>query len=1374
MAQSCVQPFDCGSQFKCVNGVCIPLPDCSDGGADCGPGEENPDICTAPQGTIQPDADTPNCGLGDASTDYTAVRDCVEFNEFESLLDCSTFCDEWSKVTGNLTPDTELKDCKTDDACSACRTCQNSGDVDEGLKDAVIKQYNDEIERIRGAKAAVEIAQQAEQAALLQAKDDAVAAIDDQIAVLDAELAGLDLSTSEGIARRNEIVLEKGALSLERNEVINQYTQDRLDMEQAHAEELRVYDDQIRFLEDERDKRVDQIEGGRGICVNIEIPNRPCFCPPYVNQEGKFIDDSSGKECYLCNTETGGWEYRADLCTISCTRCVVCDDGQESCATVTSPIDQANDLCVKAQDKCKLSCAEVKQDSGSICPYPQQSCEVTGPFAAQGFSYAVSAIDGSITIMQGGTTPLPSSSGVPATIKLVATNNAAVGTYYIRVSPESEINGQAEIFERDFGRISFSGTEACPEAEGKPRIVGPSPYVGSELSVDMNSVLPGYTDPVYSYRWLADGKPITVPDGDGNPQEWEGETYFMQPSDVGKLIQVVVSLEANLRRCPLGTSAPYGPVLSSAQDYTGEILVSADTEYKLYNTVIVDYSSLFVYRPEIDPIGINWIDVLTGTSVGAEKFLFLSPGMEGRQYFPRINFVGTDGNPSTLIGPTTPEIEFANPPADPPSPDPVSFEFEFSTDEPKEGDTISVGVSITSPNGIKSGPFFQWYRNDGLLFGYREPEITVTQKSVGGFLSVEATFFDNYGNRIFATSDPIGPVANEPDTPTGILYLNGEPKIGNTLTTTNNIQDLDGFGKEGLQYSWTADDVGIAGADKPFLKLTESLEVIDKFIRCIVYYTDDYGVDKEISSTSVGPVVRDSREYRVSISNATGVTYDQPFDLDIILNGPPGAVTNLKWVIQPPPGFAFVPAPDNAASEGPLVNGLWGGNDEIDCPEGWDCYAQPYKDDEVAPLGSAYHYKCPYPGYPELTFEESQDENCKLLCEDYCYSWSWTGYQPPLLDQNTILTSQWSIGGATTYNLRTCVPNDDCPPGFEKNYVAVFRVETPSWDYYQCSCELPFGPKKTVDGGVEWSTSIPGIGPWTINPREREFIEGSEVIADLGCQGTSTFGRFERCAGNIFTDILYKEELCGDKGNNGGFFGGKANGQRGFVLRDANDNTTILYHGYTMWPYWYREEWINQNTAGTVFGSAPRYNVPPLPVEQLPPRCVDAPTQVGYYDIASDIFTCTLSAYEEILEQDPLGLGFLKGATFRELRPGELLYPDNLRALRPPPMPEREAVKKEKPPVVLGPQNAVYRIDSPNRSVVGMSANVPGVDSRPTAWRFSDNKSVNDPSGYFAIDAAGGIIVRQQGITPRTYRLTVQAFYQGLWSKNFVVVISVV
>ena len=140
----CSNPFECGTQFECRGGFCEPSSECGDnsGNNGCKPIDGR---CLAPNDfeseLFKPSENLPSCGIGDPNY-QPDQKDC--------LYDCNLFCDEWGKISANLTPDTELKECSIDDACSPCRSCEIDPFVDQDLIDAIEADYKLQIESLIG------------------------------------------------------------------------------------------------------------------------------------------------------------------------------------------------------------------------------------------------------------------------------------------------------------------------------------------------------------------------------------------------------------------------------------------------------------------------------------------------------------------------------------------------------------------------------------------------------------------------------------------------------------------------------------------------------------------------------------------------------------------------------------------------------------------------------------------------------------------------------------------------------------------------------------------------------------------------------------------------------------------------------------------------------------------------------------------------------------------------------------------------------------------------------------------------------------------------------------------------------------------------
>ena len=1202
---------------------------------------------------------------------------------------------------------------------------------------------------------------------------------------LSATLAGLIFKTKS--TPKN---LEISNLQQSKVEVERRYVELYEQQAEVHEEELERFDNYIKQLDADYKAKKEQLENQRGVCLEIPVPNRPCYCPAYIDVEtGKTIDDANGRECYLCNTDSGEWEYRGDLCTVSCSRCVVCNDGIEVCDTITEQPNRARDICVKARNKALARCAEVEPEE-RLCDYPKPPCEVTGPHPAAGFSYEVRETTGDMVIMQGGQASLPSNNGVVARVGFRANSDVQPGEYEILINRlQTQINSSGEQpYAIENGTIIVGSGEITPDFDNPPVIDGNTKSVGGTISLDASKCFDNDSNPLVVYRWWADQVALRDPQ---NGNYIDTQELTLTSDMVGKYIQGGVALQQaqsseTFPDTKFSKSAPYGLIEAVPEPYAGAVRISANNAYEVRNAIVADYSDFFAYRPDIDPIGISWIELVSGQSYGAENFLYLGPWAAGLRFYPVINYLDEAQEQQTASGPISPAISASDPPESEPSEDPFVGNATV-TGELTEGSTLGCDYDYTSPDGYSAGPFFQWYKDNEVHFGFREQTYETRAKDVGSVFQCEVTIFDAQGLRQSWRSDPTGKIENVPEFPTGAVWILGEPRLGDTLSAFENIEDPDGI-KGVIKYAWLANGARIKGAEGPTLKLLKNQNVLEKRISVVAYYTDNYDVDKEVACKfPTEPVYEEGNQLTLSVSNREGIGPNTVNYLNLNIAGPkPPKVTALQWTLSIPAelGRWVIPADGvgEAAQEGPLAEEVWDGT-QIECPECWDCFESRYGNQSSvpAPLGSTYHHKCPYPGHPELTCEESQEKECKLLCEDYCYSWTWEGEEPPILSPGNQITSVVKVGNITKYVIETCVDNPDCPPNFRKGYTAIFRVDTPTWDYYECTCDNPIGPKGTVTGDTEWSESLPGAGPWNINPRERE-IDGWPLepgdpgfptfggLPDLGCRGDFSFGGIEVCASRGSFSFIRRNTVCGGDV--------KPNGQRGFVIRDVFDNQSVVWHGYTMWPFTYRNKFLYQRDTPLVYGR--KYNLPALAPEELPPRCVEAPTQIAYYDVDAQILFVTEEKYNEVIERldrgdyfAPIGLTYWRLATKVFVSSDDPLYQPKVGGIPIPPLPERGLTDLPPAPVISAPRSATMFNTGSGRGIT-MTADVAGTTSPPDAWRFTVNKSSRDPSNQFRITSGGAIYPLSNATPVATYTLAVQAKWKTTWSKSWTVSVRII
>jgi hypothetical protein len=1224
-----------------------------------------------------------------------------------------------------------------DDACSACKSCQPGPDSPD--QEAVRDGFNLKITEAQEELTDLQEAQELELEELAEQKDREIQIIQDQIKdiqkridAVDAQLAA-DPGNEALIQEKNQLELEKVVLQEYGFRIESEYREDLTAMEEAHKVAQDYWRDVINDLREARDERL-KVMKNRGVCKNKKVgAGRPCYCPAYVDEDTqKVVDDGRNRECYLCNTDNGDWEYTSDLCTLSCERCITCDNGVNLCATVTLPEKDAGDICLKARKKAERRC-QGEDELPKLCPYPREACQVDGPVGNANFSSDTSE-SGAVQILQGGQQKLQQNNGIVAYIYVLIAEGAQ-GTFFLRAS-EASLNGGAIkplLLETSF---TISGSDFLPEPKltGKPKVTGPK-TVDQYCQADTSEVVSSQGDAeVYEFRWFADNEPIRWtnarypvplvgeqhnPEGKyGEGALYEEEQLLLAPEDENKFIQVAIrSRRDNVtpdESRELKFSDPYGVIKAAPLDYSqGSISIFGSPDEGTYSALVVDLSELeALYYPKYFPILVDWIAADTGQSVGASDHVFLREWAENRIIYA-VATIFDEGDPITFISQSIGPIGRGGPPEAEPNEGESNVTASLSG-ALKEGSVLEVSYTSTLANGKSAGPFYSWEVNGELIYGIWNSSTQLNQATVGNFVGASVVVYDRYGTPWSGTDTSSGTVENVPSDHTGSAWLLGpdEPAEGATLTVFNNIDDPDGLGQGvdgevgGLRYQWRASGLNIEGATESFLKLNEGLQLRDKMVWCVVWWETDFGVEKEVQTNVTPPILPGSKNFVLSAGpNVLDVASGQAFPAPIYLNGDGDVgVTKMyhEWFLYSTPGSSGISLAGESlgapAFAGPLATAVWNDEDQLEetCPKGWDCFStstNPYSG-ELAPLGSKYVHKCPYPGYPELTYEESLEQDCKLLCQDYCYPWTVTlsANEVPVLDDNTVITGTFKgEEGSIIYNLETCAPHPDgeeaCPPNFKKNYTSIWRLAIPEINVWECSCDTPIGEQFTIEATTEWSVSTAGYGPWSMDPEwgikypacgvDKPFppegiagqslpfggvpcVDGDDIgyfFYLFGCE--ASFGTTDRgeevCSrrrmlfGGGPSREIKKWAICGQFSRDA-----KPNPQRQFIVEDRDGALSTVAHGYSMWPFVYRTWFINgvsdqepydTNDVSEFF--RPRIFNPGVPEESWPPRCAEAPTQVAYYSIADNTFFSTLATYKEIVGETWYGCfvdGTVEGA----------------------------------------------------------------------------------------------------------------------------------
>jgi hypothetical protein len=209
-----------------------------------------------------------------------------------------------------------------------------------------------------------------------------------------------------------------------------------------------------------------------------------------------------------------------------------------------------------------------------------------------------------------------------------------------------------------------------------------------------------------------------------------------------------------------------------------------------------------------------------------------------------------------------------------------------------QGQVLTATSTIADIDGIPASGVgalsFKWQASsdktnwsDSDIAGATAITFTTTQAQVGKYIRAVATYTDNFGITEVVTSVPTtNVIANVNDAPTGILTipeaitpdrtgfaaggffipdLAADLKVvnqGQVLTATSTIADIDGIPVSGvgaLSYKWQSSSESggswsdIAGATASTFTTTQAQ--VDKYIRVVATYTDNFGATEIVNSS---------------------------------------------------------------------------------------------------------------------------------------------------------------------------------------------------------------------------------------------------------------------------------------------------------------------------------------------------------------------------------------------------------------------------------------------------------------------------------------------------------------------------------------------
>jgi hypothetical protein len=168
---------------------------------------------------------------------------------------------------------------------------------------------------------------------------------------------------------------------------------------------------------------------------------------------------------------------------------------------------------------------------------------------------------------------------------------------------------------------------------------------------------------------------------------------------------------------------------------------------------------------------------------------------------------------------------------------------------PTQGQTLTANNTLADADGLGTVTY-QWLANGIAIGGATSSTLTLVEAQVEKTIAATASYTDGHGTVEHTTSTATDAVANVNDAPTGTVSITGNTSLGQVLTATNTLADLDGLGT--ISFQWSADSTVISGATSSTLTLTDVH--LGKALTVTASYTDGHGTPESVKSSATSLV----------------------------------------------------------------------------------------------------------------------------------------------------------------------------------------------------------------------------------------------------------------------------------------------------------------------------------------------------------------------------------------------------------------------------------------------------------------------------------------------------------------------------------------
>ncbi len=280
-----------------------------------------------------------------------------------------------------------------------------------------------------------------------------------------------------------------------------------------------------------------------------------------------------------------------------------------------------------------------------------------------------------------------------------------------------------------------------------------------------------------------------------------------------------------------GNSPATGDVLITGAAVQGETLVASNT--------LVDADGL-------GTIGYQWAADGIAIEDATASSITLTQAEVGTAVTVTASYTDQQGNAESVTSLATTSV--------------ANFDDEASgiltvTGAPVEGGSLAASLTDVADLDGSTSVAYQWQQRAGdswlALAGETAGALSIPsdQSLVGASVRVLATTTDAMGGTTDFAGDALT-IANVNDAPIGTVKISGVATEGQTLTASNSLEDADGLGAIG--YQWSAGGSAIAGATASSYTLTHA--EVGMAITVTASYTDQGGTGESVVSSATASV----------------------------------------------------------------------------------------------------------------------------------------------------------------------------------------------------------------------------------------------------------------------------------------------------------------------------------------------------------------------------------------------------------------------------------------------------------------------------------------------------------------------------------------